>query len=156
MAIAITLLEYLEWKGVDYDILKHPHTYGSLQTAEMAHVPGDQVAKCVVLEDDKGYLMAVLPATHHLELGKLHWQLDRHLGLATEKELGDLFGDCETGAIPPVGEAYGFDVIVDDSLMDSNDIYFEAGDHRELIHVSGFDFMNLLPGAEHGSFSRHI
>ena len=100
--------------------------------------------------------MAVIPATHHIELGRLDQQLHRHLGLATEKELSDLFTDCEFGAIPPVGQAYGMDVVLEDCLSDCPDIYFESGDHTDLIHMRGEDFQRLMRGAGHGQFSRHI
>lgn len=68
------------------------------------------------LEDDKGYLMAVLPATHKVDLGVVRHQLKRELGLATESELADLFKDCEPGAIPPLGKAYGISKTQDTGL----------------------------------------
>ena len=61
--------------------------------------------------------------------------------------------DCATGAIPPLGPVYGLDVIVDHSLMGQPEIYFEGGDHRELICVAGRDFPRLLPNALYGTFS---
>ena len=57
----------------------------------------------VMLEDDKGYLMAVVPASHKADLGAMHRQLNRELGLATDRELVELFKDCEPGALPPLG-----------------------------------------------------
>ena len=58
--------------------------------------------------------------------------------------------------IPPVGPAYGMEMIVDDSLIDNTDIYFEAGDHLDVIHMSGEDFHKLTPDTAHGRFSQHI
>jgi Ala-tRNA(Pro) deacylase len=74
MAIAISVRQYLEDVEIEYDITRHPRTTTSCGTAETAGVPGDQVAKSVILEDEQGYLMAVVPATHHIRLG----QLSRH------------------------------------------------------------------------------
>jgi Ala-tRNA(Pro) deacylase len=156
MAMSITLREYLEREGVEYKLLQHPYTSTSMETAEESHVPGDQLAKGVVLEDENGYLVAVVPATHRVELTELQQQLKRHLSLATEHELGDLFDDCEIGAVPPLGEAYGYEVIVDDSLVNASDVYFEAGDHTDIVHVSGDDFRDLMTNVRHGHFSRHI
>lgn len=156
MSISLTLLEYLEWEGVDYELLHHEPAYNSLHTAEAAHVPGDQLAKCVVLEDESGYLMAVIPATHELELDTLSTQLKRQLQFASEDEIEDLYEDCELGAIPPLPEAFGYDAVVDDCLTDYDDIYLEAGDHHELVHISGQDFQQLTAKAPHGYFSRHI
>ena len=36
------------------------------------------------------------------------------------------------------------------------DIYFEAGDHEELIHMTGEQFMRLMTGAEKHHFSTQI
>lgn len=156
MTIALKLLEYLEWKGVDYQFVEHSRTSTSMESAERAHVPGSKLAKGVILEDDEGYVMAVVPANHHVELEKIHQQLNRRLELAPENELSDLFDDCSTGAVPPVGAAYGFETIVDTELKDCADIYFEAGDHTELVHVSGKEFRQLMERATYGHFSQPI
>jgi Ala-tRNA(Pro) deacylase len=156
MTISLTLLEYLEWEGVDYELLQHEPAFDSMHTAEAAHVPGDQLAKCVVLEDENGYLMAVIPATHELELETLNKQLNRQLQFASEEEIADLYEDCDRGAVPPLPEAFGYEAVVDDCLTDYDEIYLEAGDHHELVHISGKDFQTLTAKAPHGYFSRHI
>ncbi|HHI92713.1 MAG TPA: YbaK/EbsC family protein [Gammaproteobacteria bacterium] len=156
MAVAATLREYLNRWGVEYELVPHTHTSSSLETAEAAHVPGDKLAKCVMTEDYRGYLMVVVPASHEVEFSRLDEQLDRRLELATEEELADIFVDCELGAIPPLGEAYGIDVAVDSRLAACDDVYFEAGDHAELLHLRGEDFRDLMAGAEHGNYSRHL
>lgn len=156
MAIATTLENYLKEHQVSYDVVTHPHTMTSMQTASEAHIPGDRLIKSVVVEDDDGYLMVALPSTHRLELGRLHRQLHRRLGLATEGELAGLFKDCELGAIPPIGAAYGIETLVDDSLLQGGDVYFEAGDHEELVHISGKQFQDLFSGAKHGHYSDHV
>ena len=78
------------------------------------------------------------------------------LGLATEDEVGALFEDCDLGAVPPVGAAYGLSVIVDDGLADAQEVYFEGGDHKTLIKVSGDAFQTLMKDARRGRFSHHV
>src|SRR5690606_29678135 len=82
MSMSTTLKRFLDRHGIDYELVDHPYTTGSMQTTEAAHIPGDKMAKSVVLEDGDGYVVAVLPATRHLQLGALHRQLGRRLGLA--------------------------------------------------------------------------
>jgi Ala-tRNA(Pro) deacylase len=156
MAMASTLRTYLDEHGIDYELVSHPHSDSSMRTAALAHVPGHQLAKSVLLEDEDGYLLVVLPSTRRVRLGLLHKQLERSLGLATEPELGALFPDCEAGAIPPVGEAYGIPTLLDDSLRGCAEIYFEAGDHSELVRLSGREFQRMMEGLPHGRFSRHV
>jgi Ala-tRNA(Pro) deacylase len=155
MAIAARLKWFLDSRGAHYDLVPHPPTSTSLGAAEAAHVPGDRVAKSVLLEDERGYLVAVLPASHRIRIRELTEQLERSLELASEPELGELFRDCEPGAVPPVGAAYGLPTVVDDSLLNAPEVYFEAGDHEDLVHLSGVEFLSLLAGARHGRFSRH-
>jgi len=156
MAIACKLEDYMQQHGIKYDVLMHQHSHNSMETAEMAHVRGDCIAKSVVLEDDDGFVMAVLPSTCHVRLGTLNRELNRKLRLATEDELPNLFTDCELGAIPPVGLAYGMTTVMDDSLAEQPEIYFEAGDHEKLIRVNRQDFMALMGHAEHARFAARM
>jgi len=154
MTIAASVESFLNQAHVPYDVVAHRHTWNSTYTAQAAHIPGDRLAKCVMLEDSQGYLMAVLPATHMVDLGAVRQQLGRPVGLATEGELAGLFLDCEPGAIPPLAQAYGVDAIVDESLLHADDVYFEGGDHCALVHVSGRDFRKLMSDALRGQISR--
>ncbi len=156
MSIAHTLQDYMTQRGIHYEVMTHPHTATSMETAAAAHVPGDELAKAVILEDDDGYVMAVVPATHHVRLGKLRGQLGRNLRLALERDFSTLFSDCEPGAVPPLGMAYGMPTLVDDSLTEQPDVYFEAGDHEGLVHLNGIAFQGLLAAAQHGRFSSRI
>lgn len=156
MATARMLERYLTGKGADYEVMPHEPTVSSMRTAEASHVPADSIAKGVVLKDGDGYLLAVLPASHHLELDELEAQLERHVSLATEDEIEALFPDCARGAIPPIGAAYGLDTIVDSSIAETPEIYFEAGDHETLVHMKTQAFDRLLADAEHGRFSLHV
>lgn len=153
MAIAITLEEYLRDNNVEYEILPHSYTNTSLGTAISANVPADQLAKAVLLKDEYGYLMAVTPATHHVKLGVLSRNLHRRLGLATEEDISHVFSDCDIGAIPPTGEAYNLNVVIDSKLDKCPDIYFEAGDHTDIVHVKGRDFRKLMRRASYSNFS---
>ena len=149
MGIAMTLKQYLEDHGVDYDLTTHEETGCSSDTAEAGRVPGDQLAKGVLIKRAKDYLLAVVPASRHVALPALGEWLRQPVCMATEKEIGALFSDCDRGAIPPVGAAYGVKAVVDDRLEGQPDIYFEAGDHRTLVHLTGEQFHRLMEKVPH-------
>ena len=156
MTIASTLQRHLQGQGVAYEVLDHPLTGSSSETAQLAHISGNRIAKTVVLRDrGDGYLLVVVPATHHLSLEMMQAWLGRSVALASEQEIGKLFPDCDLGAIPPVGGAYGLDVVLDDSLAGLEEVFFEGGDHRTLVKVAGEQFRRLMSGARHGRFSTH-
>jgi Ala-tRNA(Pro) deacylase len=156
MAIPASVHDYLAREGVPYQVIAHAATRDASRTAQAARVPGDRLAKSVILEDDNGYVMAIIPASHRLDLQAIRRELSRELVLASEHELGHLFEDCEPGAVPPLGQAYGIDVVVDRNLADTPDIYFEAGDHLSLIHVSGQDFRRLMADSLKRNISHHL
>lgn len=153
MAVSMTVKEFLDSAGIDYEVLPHPYSSTTKAAAREGHVPAEQLAKSVILEDGDGFLMAVIPGSYQIQLGALSKQLRRKVGLASEGETAEIFRDCELGAIPPVGEAYGMQVAVDDTLAKYPDIYFEAGDHTDLVHIHGGDFQRMMQHAYHGNFS---
>lgn len=156
MAIAQRLEWYLESAGIDYEVLPHPRSSYSAQTARRSRVPLYCLAKPVLLEDEFGYVMAVVPAARRVDIERLGQQLHRKLELATEAEVDDLFQDCEQGAMPALGTPYKIPTVYDDSLSGLSDIYFEAGDHDDIVHMSGDAFLELLSGSLHGRFSKAL
>jgi Ala-tRNA(Pro) deacylase len=153
MGIAITLQQYLDDQGITYEVRKHPATASSSQTAQTCHISGHSIAKGVVVKDEQGFLLAVLPASHHIRFAELERCLHRQLRMASEEETGRLFSDCELGSIPAVGAAYGLETVVDDALDAREDVYFEAGDHQTLLRVKQQDFNSLVAGVPRAHFS---
>ncbi len=156
MAIAESLEDYLASRHIAYEVFTHPKTSTTMQTVHKANIPADRMVKCVVLEDDLGYVMAVVPATHRVDMGKVRSALNRRLGLAMESDFSGRLDDCATGAIPPVGQAYGMTTIISDDLSEQPDIYLEGGDHEALLHLTGGQFNALMTGAIHGDISHRV
>lgn len=154
MAIADTVRKYLAVKSVEFELIAHPHTGSSHETAEASHVREDHIAKAVIVKDASGYAMVVVPASSYVELKLLRKELDRELELVTEDEFAKLFVDCEPGAVPPLGPAYNIETYLDELLTPMASVYFEAGDHEHLVRVSGDGFRHLLSGVRHGYFSK--
>jgi len=143
----------MDEQGIRYDLVPHEPTLSALGSAHAGHIPSDRLAKAVVLNDGGRYKLAVLPASHHLQLSDLRAELGHEVDLASEPEAADVFRDCALGAVPAVGACYGLDVIIDNSIDPQRELYFEGGDHATLVHVSGAEFARLNPQARHGSFS---
>ena len=156
MTIANRLKQHLDRNGVPFETVSHPRTATASHTAQAAHVPGDRLAKTVVIHQEDGCVLAVVPSTHRVELDTLRDVLDRRLGRASESEVEALFEDCDPGAAPPVGDAYGVPVVLDPSLAEQPEVYFEGGDHRTLVRVTGTDFDRLMQSSRHEVISHHI
>lgn len=152
MTIANTVKSYLQAHDIPYEVMPHRHTSSSKETVDAVHVPAQQLAKAVILGDRQGYLMAVLPSNRHIDVQSLSATLGRDLVVVPEHRVGALFEDCEFGAVPPLGVAYGMSTVIDDCLLEQAEIYFEAGDHEEVIHVDGAQFREALQSAGHAQF----
>lgn len=152
MTIAPQLRQYLDEANANYDIIEHRPTMSALETARSCDIPAQRLAKAVLLDtSDDDHLLAVLPSDRKVELAELRSELGSKPRLSEEAEVGKLFKDCELGSVPPVG--YGVTTIVDDSLSEQPDVYFEAGDHKSLVHMDRAEFSRLTENARHGQFS---
>jgi Ala-tRNA(Pro) deacylase len=152
--IAMSVQNYLNEMQIPYDLVHHDRTMSSMRTAEAAHVSARCIAKAVLLEDGGNYLMAVLPADRHVNLNMLREQLGRRIELAREREVMEVFGDCDLGAIPCTGKPYGVDMIVDDELLEQPEVYFEAGSHEDLVRMRREHFMKMFADTPHWHFGR--
>lgn len=157
MTIAHTVQMYLAQHQTPFDVLEHRHSASSLRTASTAHIHASCLAKAVMLENDlehSHFIMAVVPANRQVDLAKLSRQAGRPVHLANEEDAAGLFADCDAGAIPPLGPAYGVETVWDDSVTQQEEVYFEAGDHEHLVQLKSADLARLLQGCAHGAFSR--
>lgn len=155
MTMPMTLKEYLRSCDIDFEELPHPRETTASRIAEKSHISGDRLAKAVMLHGDSGYRLAVVPSSCDADLEQLSRLIHEEVTLASEQQIQDYFRDCDSGATTPVGQAWGLQVYVDDMLRHQPDIYFDAGDHETLVHMSGREFDRLMQDSPHGRFSRH-
>jgi Ala-tRNA(Pro) deacylase len=145
MAKLIDVMNYLNQRHVEYQIISHIPAYTSHNTALATHVPDSELAKTLVVRAGQHFMMAVLSADHRLSERLLKSVLEvHHVHLATEEELETLFPDCEVGAMPPFGNLYGLPVIVDRSMTERREIVFNACTHTETVRMKFADFERLV------------
>ena len=139
------LKEFLDSHKVKYTTLTHPRAYTAQEIASLAHVHGDEFAKTVIAKVDGEMLMAVIPASAHVDLHLLKSAAKgKKITLASETDFRDRFPGCETGAMPPFGQLYGMPVFVEESLTREKEIAFNAGTHEELVRLAYSDFAKLV------------
>jgi Ala-tRNA(Pro) deacylase len=144
MSIPQRLKSALESNHVSYSAVMHVPTYGSQFAAAVMHYPGKEVAKTVVLRTNASKLLAVLPASYHVNLRKLGVYVGNPVSLVDELECVKLFPDCEVGAFPPFGELYGLPVYLDETLAEDPEIVFNAGSRSDAIRMKTSDYLRLV------------
>lgn len=142
------LKKYLEENDVRFVTIKHSQAFTAQEVAALAHVPGKDVAKTVMVWLDGKMAMVVLPAPDHVSVKRLkEFSGAKEAELATEDEFAKVFPSCEVGAMPPFGNLWDLDVFVDQHLREDEEIVFNAGTHTELVKLSYADFERLVKPA---------
>ena len=145
MSIPRRITEFLDSQGISYEYRVHPPTFTAQKTAQAEHISGKTFAKAVMVVADNRMIMAVVPASHHVDLNRLRQMLAAgEVRLATEHEFMNLFPGCDLGAMPPLGNLYDRDVWVDISLRGAPSITFNAGTHTDTISMKYADFVRLV------------
>lgn len=137
--------EFLEKAEIKYEDTKHPLTFSAQETAATTHVKGREFAKTVLVMVDGKMIMAVLPASHLIDIDKLKNTLKADtIRLASETEFKSKFADCEVGAMPPFGNLYDMDVYLSESLLKNQKVTFNAGSHTEVMTLTIGEFIRII------------
>jgi Ala-tRNA(Pro) deacylase len=135
--------DYLTQQHVPFETLVHPPAFTAEKRARFLHVPGKQVAKCVLLACGPEFVLAVLPATHEIDTPALERALGGPVRLAEPDEMSRHFSDCEWGVLSPFGTLYGLPTLLDASFDPAELILFEAHAHAVAIRMVVRDYERL-------------
>ncbi len=142
------LQNYLNDSKVEWRSIKHPPAYTAAEIAALAHIPGKELAKCVVVKIDGKLAMVIEPSNVKLNLQALEqWFGTKQVELASEQEFKSAFPDCEPGAMPPLN-LFNMNIYEDDTaeacFSQYGKIAFNAGTHTDLVEMNYWDFKKLV------------
>ncbi len=140
------ILDFLRSRGVRHELLLYRPASSAAKRAANAHVPGQKVAKAVLVKAGDFFVLAVVPSTFLIDLARLGLIIGIPVALvrlATPAELVATFHDCEPGVVPPFGRLYGLKTFVDSGLSASSDIVFGANTRHEGLRMRYDDFRAL-------------
>jgi Ala-tRNA(Pro) deacylase len=135
--------DFLLQQDVPFETLLHPPAFTAQKRARFLHVPGREVAKAVLLQGPFGYVLAVLPATQHVDAGRVTQALGGPVRLADNDEIARVFPDCEWGVVPPFGTLYNLPVLLDAGIPPDTLMVFETTTHAEAVRLLCRDFERL-------------
>lgn len=96
-------------------------------------------------ELDKKFVMLVFPADFKFDNNKVKRALGiKDIRFATEEEVSSITGGVKLGGVPPFGNMFGLEVIVDPKLLENEKIIFNAGDRCFSIAMKANDFRVLV------------
>lgn len=148
MEFATTVSNALKEAGVQYKVIQYTWANSLEQAAKSAGIAPEHIARAVLLHDEQGILMVVLPLSGMIDFRALSELTLRNLSPITHLPLNRLFTDCDDGSVPPLGPRYQIPTIIDESLMLVPEVFFEPGRKGCLVGVSNQYFRQLMRGAK--------
>ncbi len=144
MPLTERLRRFLDSHRADFKLSTHSNAFTAREVASAEHLAPREVAKTVVVLGDGTFSMIVVGANRLVDLHEVRAALGvAQARLATETELGELFPDCELGAMPPIGNLYGMPVYLDSSLAGQDTIAFNGGTHHDEVHMTTAEYRRL-------------
>jgi len=150
MNIPLSVRKYLAQVGGKYRLRTGDADGDLMQAVRTARISPAHLARAVVVGEGERRLMVVFPASHTLDLDILNCSGKYAFQPLPKAELEQLFGDCDTEALPPLGALAGLNVVVDKALDLQEELFFPAGRMGQFIRTSRTDFDQLLTGALRG------
>ena len=139
------LKTFLDNEHVKYVSIGHSPAFTAQEVAATAHIPGKELAKTVMVKLGGKMAMAVVPASHRVDLDRLCEAAGAsEAEIASEPEFRGLFPNCDLGAMPPFGNLWEMPVYVSSALAEDLEIAFSAGSHSEVIRLAYDDFARLV------------
>jgi Ala-tRNA(Pro) deacylase len=150
-----TLTGFFDEHGVAYEVVEHGERFTAAAEARAAGVEPADAAKDVILRRGDDYVLAVIPASAHLDLKKVGDLVGdgSELRLATEDDIVARFPQFELGALPPFGPILEVEEIVDRRLLDHERVLCSGGDHRHSVKVDPNEVVRVA-GAKVGDLVR--
>ncbi|HEX2411493.1 MAG TPA: YbaK/EbsC family protein [Solirubrobacteraceae bacterium] len=136
---------FLDAQQVSYEVVDHRPTFSAAAEARASGAEPREAAKTLALHDRGGYRMAVIPASHRLDLGRVRELLGAtsHLRLATEAELERDFPMFDVGAMPPLAPMVPMPEILDVHLLYHERILCAGGDHGHALRLDPRDLLRV-------------
>lgn len=153
MSMTPTVERFLQTRSIPYKRVQHTYAETAMGCAIAASIPAGKVAKAVMMNDDQGFMMAIIPADRNVDLDAVSRATNRVLSISKQRDVTLFFKDSIKGAVPGVGPSYNLKTIWDDRLGQVDECYMEAGDHTELINFDHDAFLKAMENMPHGTIS---
>ena len=152
-AVTERLVAWLTAAGVPFQVFHHSPVRTSAEAAAVRGTALEAGAKALVIRADDRPLHLVLPADLRVDNARLRALLNaRRVRFVTADELLALTG-CAPGAVPPFGNLFGLEVLVEEELTRLDEIAFNAGSREVSVTMRGADFVRLA-GARIARFAQ--
>lgn len=146
MPVPASILEIFDTNRIAYQLKA---THARIANTHSALNLGNQacIVKSLVLHDNQGKLLVLLPADHILDLAALKSQFGRNLESLPKDQLAVLLAQQNLRVVPAMPEWQGLSTIVDASLLRHPVLLLDMGDQDQLLELKLTDFRSIIKSA---------
>ena len=138
------IIRLLDRSRIQYEKTEHEPVFTSEEAAAVRGVSMSQAAKTLLFKTKEGqFVLVVLPGDKRADSKKLKEILHtKSLRFAAPEEVEQQMG-CRIGSCYPLGVVAGLRTLVDKSLAENKEIFFNPGRHDVSIHMSYSGYIKL-------------
>lgn len=140
------LEQFLEQQKIHYRVTADPPSRESASA-------GGRRCRSVALEDDTGVVLTLVPEDHIIDIRLLREMLGRELRPLQETQLSSSFPDCSPGCLPPLGQPYSVETVVDVGLYTGLELSLQSGRAQARLLVATRDLQQAVRDCPLGRFS---
>lgn len=144
--------DFLNQHSVDYKCFEHEPVRTSEEAAAIRpEYSIAQGAKALIVrikkkdvskEEQKQFVQIVVPGDAKFDPRKSRHALhSKDIRFATPEEVSELTDGIVPGGVPPFGNLFGLEVYVEKTLLDNDEIIFNAGDRSYSMAISSKDYL---------------
>ena len=136
--------EFLDENKAEYISIEHEPMGKSEEVAKMRGVDIKTGAKSMIVRSEGRFYNFILSAAKKIDWNKVKTILKtKSVDLATAEEIMKTT-NCVIGAVPPFGNIYGIKVYCDVSLLENEEINFNAGTLTDSIKMKTKDWVKIV------------
>ena len=140
-AVTQKAVEFLTAQGIPFEKLVHEPVTTSEAAAGARGSRLEQGAKALIVKANEKYYHLIISAAKRVDNNKLRKILGTNrVRFATPEELKTLTG-CLPGAVPPFGNLFDLQVLMDDALLAEETVYFNCGSHTVSLRMARTDLV---------------
>jgi len=143
MSISKTLKNYLDKNKIDYEELAHKTVYTAYDAAQTLKKELKEIAKNLLIQADKTYVLVVIPADKKLHLEKLKKALGaKKISIPKEQIMVKIL-KIKPGALSSFGKLHKLETIVDKTMLQTKKAVLSAGSFTDSVFMKVKDFVQL-------------
>jgi Ala-tRNA(Pro) deacylase len=149
------LITYLDENHVPYRLIDHEPEGRTEIVSAMRSNQVSQAAKCIILMVKIGkkvtrYVLAVVPGNARVDMNAVKGMLQGTYASFASKDIAERLAGSVAGTVLPFSFNPELELMVDPSLLDNDDIYFNAARLDRSMVLKPNDYVNLVkPRLEH-------